>query len=366
MTHAKNARRLVLTARVVSRFASLPRSAAIAILAGIAALVALGLALSFGQTAPKPGGAPGASDLALYRTVVQRVRAGEPYEQAVVAAQRAGHYPLKPFVVVRPPLLAEALARLPNEVAGDILLAVLAAATAGAWVIRLRSLWPRPLWLAASAAGLFTGVGAVMFGGGASLFHDAWAGLFIALSLALRTEKRFAAAVLVGLLAALIRELAIPYLLVMAMLALVERRRLEGAVFAGAAALALVALAWHAQAVMTLTTPADPASQGWVRLGGWGFVLATMRWNLLAIAAGGWVAAIIAPLALAGAAGWKDGTGLRLTALLFGYVLGFLAIGRPENSYWGLLIAPLAAVGLCLAPMALGDLVRRTRGPAAP
>jgi hypothetical protein len=60
-----------------------------------------------------------------------------------------------------------------------------------------------------------------------------------------------------------------------------------------------------------------------------------------------------------GAAAIGDGLGLRLAALLFGYTIGFMVIGRPENAYWGLVTAPLTAVGLCLAPTALCDLARR-------
>jgi len=338
-----------------SRFAQLPRGAAIALLVALAGLIAFGLWASARSTSAGPAG--GDNDVALYRAVVERVRAGETYETAAITEQRARNFPLKPFVVVRPPALAIVLSRLPDEKSGERLLALLAAGVIAAWTWRLREVWRGPVWLAATALLLFTGVGMSMGGGGASLFHEAWAGLLIALSLALRTEKRFAAAVLVGLLAAVIRELAMPYLAVMALLALVERRRLEAAAFAAALGGALALLALHACSVMSLVRPEDLASTGWVRLGGWAFVLQTGRWNLLAMLAGPWSAAIILPLALIGATGWKSSTGLRLAALLLGYTLGFMAIGRPENNYWGLLIAPLAAVGLCLGPAAMGDLL---------
>jgi hypothetical protein len=186
----------------------------------------------------------------------------------------------------------------------------------------------------------------------------------MALSLALRTERRIAAAVALGLVVGLIRELAIPYSLVMAIVASSERRWKEATAFATAAALALAALAWHAEALRGLITPADLASQGWVRLGGWPFILATSGWNLAPLLFGRWVAAVVAPLALIGAMGWKGPAGVRLAALLIGYTLGFLVIGRPENAYWGLMVAPLAAVGLCLAPTAVLDLLRRSRGLA--
>jgi hypothetical protein len=201
-----------------------------------------------------------------------------------------------------------------------------------------------------------------MASGGASLFHETWAGLLIALSLALRTEKRFAGAAFFGLLAALIRELAMPYLIVMILVGLMERRRTEVIAFSVALVITLGALALHGHAVTSLVTALDRPSPGWVNLGGWQFVLATARWNLIVMLAGSWTAAAVVPLALLGAGAWNDGAGLRLAILLTGYTLGFMVIGRPENNYWGLITAPLLSVGLYFAPMALCDLFRRTFG----
>ena len=329
-------------------------------------MIAFGLWLSVAPTSARPVDSD--KDVALYRAVVERVRTGEAYEAAAVAEQRARNYPLKPFVVVRPPALALALSRLPDERVGDLLLAILAAGVIAAWAIRLQAVQPGLVWLTGVALCIFTGVGLTMGGGGASLFHEAWAGLLIALSLALRSEKRFVGAVLVGFLAATTRELAMPYLAVMALIALAERRRIEAASFAIALGLAVALLALHAQAVMALVTPRDLASAGWVGMRGWSFVLNTAKWSLIASLAGSWTAAAILPLSLAGAASWKGPLGLRLSATLFGYTAGFMLIGRPENDYWGLLVAPLVAVGLCFAPGALGDLVGRAvaagRGPS--
>ncbi len=343
-----------------SRFTDLPRAAAIVLLIALAALVAVGLWPSAAPTSARSVSSD--NDLALYRAVVERMRTGDAYEAAAVAEQRVRDYPLKPFEVVRPPALATALSRLPDERTGDLLLALLAASVIAAWAYRLQAVRSGAIWLAATALTLFAGVGLNMGGGGASLFHEAWAGLLIALSLALRTDKRFAAAVMIGLLAAITRELAMPYLMVMALLALVERRRLEASCFAVALGVALALLAFHAHAVMSLLQPGDRASASWVHLGGWAFVLTTARWNLLGAVVGLWPAAVILPLSLIGAVGWRSGAGLRLAALLLGYTCGFMAIGRPENDYWGLLVAPLVAIGLCLAPAALGDLIRRAMG----
>jgi hypothetical protein len=234
----------------------------------------------------------------------------------------------------------------------------LAVGTIAAWAARLFTVFVRPLPWLFSVLAVFSGVGMAMAGGGASLFHETWAGLLIALSLALRTERRFAAAVVVGLLAALIRELALPYLLVMAVVALAERRKAEALAFAVALGLALAALAFHARSVNAITSPVDAASQGWMGLGGWRFVLATANWNLIVLAVGGWAAAVLVPLALVGAIGWNGGTGARLALLLIGYTAGFAVIGRPDNSYWGLITAPLSGLALAFSPAALTSLAR--------
>jgi hypothetical protein len=198
------------------------------------------------------------------------------------------------------------------------------------------------------------------------LFHESWAGLLIALSLALRTDRRFVAAVLIGLLAALIRELAMPYLLVMVLFAAYERKRGEAIAFALALLVSIGALAWHATAVTTLVTSHDLASPGWIRMGGWPFVLATAQWNAIVVLVGAWSAAVIVPVALVGAGGRRDWRELRLFVLLAGYCLGFLVVGRPQNSYWGMVTAPLFGVALGLAPAALVDIWRRAAiAPAA-
>jgi len=317
------------------------------------------IALGFAFPAPRLSNGGGQSiNVPLYAGIVAKVRAGQPYEQTAVAAQRAGGFPLRPFVTVRPPALAVLMARAPDLATANLIMKGLALAVLAAWTFRL---WPAargPMWLAWTPLALFTGLAWAIPGLTLGLFHECWAGLLIALSLVLRTEKRFAAAAAVGLLAALIRELAMPYLLVMAALALVERRRGEALAFGLALAASLAALAAHAWQVLSLTTPHDLASPGWVKFGGWAFVMATAQWNLLALLLGKAFTAVIVPLALLGAAARKDGLGLRLAALTGGYTLGFLVVGQPNDFGWGFVVAPLMAVCLTLSPLALRSLGR--------
>jgi hypothetical protein len=364
----------------LSRFTNISRAGAAIILLILLAALGIG-ALESSQIRdgrPLPGqNDPTRNDLALYRAIVDHVKAGESYESAAVREQRKGDYPLKPFVVVRPPVLATLLSWLPNEQSGDLSLAALGVITIVTCVQRLKAMLPQNgvYTTALIVLLLFSGVGSPVEGSllsiftnsearggssalGLSLLHEAWAGLLIALSFILRTEDRFVAAVAVALMAALIRELAMPYLAVMAAIALMERRRVEAAAFLGALALSLGALALHAHALSALVRPDDIRSPGWVRFGGYNFILATAKLNLVAVMAGAWATVILVPFSLLGSVRFKNPFGLRLAAILFGYTAGFAIIGRPENAYWGLMIIPMASMGLAIAPWALTDLIR--------
>ncbi|MGH7023760.1 MAG: hypothetical protein ACREEB_09235 [Caulobacteraceae bacterium] len=362
--------RVSLARRLSISLATLPPLAARAVLLVLALVIALGLipASRFGRAATPPTAQaaataqarPRGSDADFYRAVIRRMKKGEPYEVAAVSEQRAEGYAVRPFLTVRPPLLATLLSWEPSETFGAVVQGLLALAVIVAWSLRLRK--PdskRTVW---KAFLIFTGVAAALTGGSSSLFHELWAGLLIALSLALRTEKRFVAAVVLGLLAALIRELALPYLIVMAGSALMERRRIEAVSFAAAFVIAIGALALHAQAAIALENSHDSASPTWLALGGWPFLLATAKWNVMTVVVGGWLTAALVPLAVIGAASRTEDP--RLLVLVAGYSAGFLIVGRPENYYWGLVIAPLMGVGLALAPAALIELGRAARRAA--
>lgn len=337
-----------------NRFSKLSRAAAVSILAGIAAAIAICVSTSNPVLKAPPANAVG--DYDFYQQVVDQVRAGADYDRAAVADLRADHKFVRPFLAVRPPLLAEFLARLPDERARDIGLALLAAAFIVAWAARLGG---SPIRMAVNLAILYLGVGiCVTLVGPIDRLHEAWSGLLMALSLAVRSERRYLAAVALGLLAALVRELAFPYLAIMATLALLEGRRREAVAFASALGVACAALVAHGLAVTPLYGPSDLNSPTWLTFAGLGLLLSELTWLLIGQSFGGLTAAIALPLALAGAAGRKDAVGLRLIALLSAYMLAFMIAGRPGSIVWGLMITPLVSVGLCLAPEALLALAR--------
>jgi hypothetical protein len=313
----------------------------------LAAVLLMALGLVGGAAPDRALQQAGPTDLGLYADAVQAARHPSTWYAAVTAEQRAQGYPLKPFVAVRPPTLAVLLAALPDVAARRIALDFVALGVLIAWAVRLKATLP-PLGLGLAVLTLATGLMPVL-AAQAYLMHETWAGLLIALSLALRRPGAFGWSLAFALAAALTRELAAPYLLVMAVMALHEGRRREALAW-GLALLAFgLLLALHGWQVGLHALPGDRHSQGWLALGGWPFVLHALQWNALLAAGPAWLAAILIPLALAGAAA----SGGRLGLTLLGYVLALLAFGRPENAYWGLILTPLLPLGLIRLATAL-------------
>jgi hypothetical protein len=330
---------------LISRDRIAPTGAAL-LLAAIVALLALGLSIAF---APQPKAAPGGADGRLYAAVIDDLAHGAPYYSAATREQRLAGFPLRPFLTVRPPLLATGLALLPNAAARAATLGLLAASAWGAWAWRLRTLRARaPLRYAWGLALLASGMGLALCDG-AYLFHEIWAGLLIALSLALRRPKAWGLSLATGLAAALLRELALPYLAAMAVLALIEGERRESAAWSIAVVAGSAALVTHALAVGAVTSPDDLASPGWVSFGGWRFILQLGALNTFLLSAPAWAPALLLPAALLGLLfGYEGGGGLgrRLGFVVLAYTAAFCVLGRSNNTYWGLMLAPLWPLGL--------------------
>jgi len=334
----------------------------------LAALLLAVLGLVTGAERERSAPVSGPTDLGLYAYAAAAAAHPQTYYARVIAEQRREGYQLKPFVAVRPPALSFLLAALRTETLRRLAVVALAFASLAAWWLRLSregvSPLPRAFDLLALATGALPAVAPQ-----AAYLHEVWAGLLISLSLALRREDRFGLAVAVGLAAALVRELAAPYLLVMAATALLGQRRREAAAWALALAAFAAALAWHASMVDALVLPADHAGGGWLKLSGWPFVLHMAQWNAVLAASPAWLAALTVPAALAGAANWTTSLGRRLAAVLVTYVLAFAVIGRPENFYWGLVFTPLLPLGFaraCRAAPAVLTYLNRSRGMESP
>lgn len=338
----------------------LDRRRAGGLLAGVLGLLAWGLVVTLGGPAtpsPEPP-ADGYSDVDLYREIVARVAAGADYYTTAIATQLAHNYPTTPFVVVRLPTLTW-LRVLLGDVGSTVLLVGLAATALVTMMVRLRATgMGRWEWaVAVLLLGLNLSLNAL---GVVGWFHEAWAGVLIVIAIALRTDRRWWPAVLLGFAACCFRELALPFLLVMAVLS--WRRRREFWAWVGAIVAFALVYALHALAVLAVPQADPVSSNGWLQLGGWGFVLATVSTGTVLSSLPLVVTAVVVPLALFG---WVFGTGpaRAVLATCAAFMLVFWFVGRPENSYWGLLYAPLLVPGLALAPRGLAATVRALRPP---
>ncbi|UZK69505.1 hypothetical protein OKW76_16130 [Sphingomonas sp. S1-29] len=345
--------------RAPSRFAGLGKTQARLLLALALLLVLLSFQALFLPPLIASEGASNAAagdgDLLLYESIVSGLHAGGDYYSVAADLLRAGNYPLRPFVTFRLPTLAVVQASLPPFLVASLMIAI-AAAAGVVWLNRLRAdaLGSAPALL----------VGAVMLAGGLIAFvqtglwafHEFWAAPLIALSLGLRRPGRWESAAAIGLMAVLIRETALVYLVVMAVFAWTEGERREALGWGAAIGLFGVALTFHAIAVAGITTPFDPASGGWSGLHGFGLFVRSITLATALLAVPLWIAAPLVALALFGWLGWRDPLGLRVAATLAGYAVVIATFGRLDTFYWGVMAAPLLLVGLVFVPDSLRDL----------
>jgi hypothetical protein len=305
--------------------------------------------------APVAGPAAAMSDIILYQRITAAVANGESYYKAAAHHHRQNDFPLKPYVTVRPPTLAWLSAALGPQGTRLAMFALIGAVVM-AWLGVLRNAVPSLLVRYAAFALLAESV--LILGLNPFIhFHESWAALLIALALALRADRP-ALAITAGLLAVLLRELALPFLLIMAAAAALERRWPEVTGWALAVGLAAVAQLLHARAVAAVLLPADLSSQGWTGMGGWPFFLAATRNASLLELSPAWVAAIVLPLSVFGWLSWRSAIALRVTALLLCYALLLMGFARKDNIYWAVLIEPFLLAGLSFAAASLLQLAR--------
>jgi hypothetical protein len=346
-----------------TRYAGWPRMAARAVFALlILALLASFDALRLGTAG---GSAPeGPGDLALYGGIVEAMRHGGDYYTTTAEALRAGGYPLRPFVTFRMPTLATVLATLPSW-ATLALLYTLAGGVFLAWQARLATALASPVARVGAAALLLAGLIAYVQPA-LIYFHEIWAGLFVALSLALHDRHRWVEAVAIGLAACVVRETAALYVLVMLGFALLSGARREAIGWIAALGVLAIVVVAHAWAVAQVVRPLDPVSPGWAGLPGFGAWVRAMAASTALNPVSLWIAAPIVVLALFGWSAWAGATGARAATTLAAYALLLTLGGRPDTFYWGLLSAAPLLVGLVFVPAASRDLlasasVRRRR-----
>ena len=299
-------------------------------------------------------------DVALYRAVIERMQAGEGFYVANGSEQVARGYPTTPFITWRLPTQARLIATLGELQAGKLLQA-LTVLTVLLWLWVLIHAGLRRWTVLAAGLLLLSSLSLALPMPAPSLYlHETWAAVLILLSLALR-QIAWPLAVFTGFLALAFRELALPFVAVMGLCALWEGKDRE-ALGWGAAILAFgLYLSLHAWLVSQHLAPDALSSPGWLTLGGWGFVLETVQWNVATLIVGPWLAVIAFPLALLGAGAWRHPLGNRLGLSVMIYTLAFLIVGRPDNDYWGVVCSPLIALSLTFAPSGVAAIWKAAR-----
>ncbi len=348
-----------------TRYARLSRGAAIAVIT--ATLVGTGWCLWITATQQTGQLTPPADekkrDALLFRSVVDRVHAGEGYYEAWGSEVRSRGYPTRSIFNWRLPLFAWLNGNVPDLIWGQLLLSALALAT----VLMVYG-------IVCAESGIPTAMAAVFFVGFAVavclkpnvfLTTEIWSGTLIAFSVCAYAHNWRTPGVTAGLLALFFRELALPYCLVSLALACWQKRRGEVLAWISGLLAFAIYLGFHALQVSRHQEVSDLAhTQGWVRFGGMAFILSTVGIHILLSDFPSWTWAFYLPLTILGLAGWRGEMGTRVSMTAGVYLAAFAVVGQPFNNYWGLIDAPLLALGFVRSPASLRDLVDSALRPS--
>ncbi|MBW8753503.1 MAG: hypothetical protein JF595_05025 [Sphingomonadales bacterium] len=296
-------------------------------------------------------------DLMLYDAAIARIRKGENYYDFITQEHRKAHYPVRPGLAVRLPTLAyfDAWAGEGGQIVASVLLL---AATMLAWWRRLGEEpggeRKRVLAMAFLFVGTSLGLNRYFF-----TLHELWSGMLLVLSFGLhRPGRKWVASLAAAALAVAIRELALPFILLMAATAFWRRDWKEGSAWSALAAAFLGFLAWHLSIVAAHSLPSDPQGPSWLALRGLSGWLSNISLSSNLRFLPHWLAGPAIILMIFGWAGWKSPAGSFATLLYLGYGLAFMIAGRPDNFYWGVMAAPAMFPGFAFVPQALGSLTR--------
>lgn len=343
---------------MTTRFAGINRWLAVLILLGTAAAIGECLVATFNATPPKPSRTDGRTDWDFYRGVIERVRAGESYYEAVPKVFKEFGYQTYSLFNYRTPIYAWLIGGLPSEEWSQAVLIALAALTLAMAYAALKQ-ETGPLAAMCGVALLLGGLGWCLLP--MSVYaQELWACTLITMSISLYVLGRWPWAVFAGLTALFFRELTLPYCLLALGFSFWQRRSAEIIAWFGGLALYGLFMSWHLSNVARLVPPGSGGGAlSWITFGGVPFLLATARMHIVLLALlPPWPTAFYLPIAVLGLAGWRGEMGTRVGLTVAAYLAAFSVVGLPVNIYWGLMDAPLLGLGLLWAPVALRDLWR--------
>jgi hypothetical protein len=324
----------------------------------LAALLAVGL---WYPAAPplNPKVVPG-GDIVLFRSVVERMRAGGTYYPTMRSELRAGGYPTASIFNWRPPGTFILMARVPALVHAVMLVLGTGAVVAAFGLFRQESRVARML-----ATFLVVGSAALPFVPLDGLYlPELWAGIFLLLSVLGYSFGVTRLGVCCAIAAVCARELAMPYVFGCVAIALKGRRQQELRWYAAGLTLFAAYYLGHVAAARAHIEPGDMAhTYSWVTFGGWPFVVTTTAlggWHILLPR---WTGAVGAMLVAASV--WSHAE-THLKVMVITYLALFCVVGQPFNNSWGLLTGPTWGLATTYGVLGFQQLVRSATGGATP
>ena len=302
----------------------------------------------------------GYTDVRLYHDMAKEVAKGTPYHQAAAQLHRAHHYPLKPFVTMRPPTLVVVAANIGWR---NLQLLAQALLMLGlfAWVVAFEGQlhWTERVLVAIA----FSAGGGFVMNEGLLALHEYWAGLFMALGLAgvVGWPRKWGLIVLPIAAGLLVRELVVPFALLALAFAVVEKRAGQAAAWAAVLAAFGAFMAFHAQEVAAQLHPGDISSPGWHAGQGFSAFLKAVIFTSTLGPLPRPLALFLAMLPLLGWLALPGRAGLFSQLLVAGYVVMISAFSRPDTFYWGAIMLPWYFVGYALLPRAFWQLAGAIR-----
>lgn len=293
----------------------------------------------------------GYTDVHLYHDITAAVVAGKPYHQAAAELQRQHHYPLRPFITMRLPTLAE-MAALLGWHGVQIIAIILAFAATFLWVIALEG---QVHWVEQGLIALAVGTGGAMVSNqGLMALHEYWGGLFIAIALAgvVGWPRKWWWIVLPILCGLAIRELVLPFALLALAFALAERQWKASVAWVAAIGAFAAFLAWHAGLEQAQVRPGDITSVGWHAGQGFSAFLKAVVYTSSLQSLPRPLALLCAMLPLVGWLALPGRGGLFAILLTAGYVVVISAFSRADTFYWGAIMLPWYFAGWALLPRA--------------
>jgi len=311
-------------------------SRAVLRLIGLALLGVFVVLATESQTAPRV--ATDWSDVRTYREMVGRLRAGEPYHVVIGDELRRRGYSTREIFHWRTPLLMTTLAAIPDRASHDLLILL------GIALIVMTDFTLRKHGLSIRVTAVVMQIGAALIVATpvAVVLGEVWAGLLIGLSVCAALRQRPLLATSLGMLALFVRELAAPYAVVSALIAVFRRRWAEVRLW-GIGAIGYAAYyGWHVIQIRAHQLPGDRSAPGWLALGGVAFLSSALRAQAWTNAAPIWLISIVLVLIVASILDAASPTVLRATSAAY---LGlFLVAGKPFDWYWGFLAWPTWAI----------------------